>query len=270
MEREPGEEIGWLDNPCESQSEGECPMCGEEVHDTNEARQTCERSYLKHRLGTDRAFRRAFHREIDEDSRFAFLKDSYNQTLKELWEENYMKPTTTYAGAGSKDAPEDVQKVMQETGKRFHEKGWVLRSGGEGDPEKGFMMMYSRLTKTRIFLPFDGYNSWVDTDRDCGCTAVGENMAARELARAGPGFDDLDATFTLKRTRDVCRVLGKDLRSPARRVICWTPDGAETASDCGPITDSSYMVIRLATRFDIPVDNLSNENTFERYAECIR
>lgn len=59
--------------------------------------------------------------------------------------------------------------------------------------------------------------------------------------------------------RDVYQVLGLDLDTPSEKVICWTPDGAQTAKECTKKTGGTAMAIRVADVYGIPVENLNRK-----------
>lgn len=67
--------------------------------------------------------------------------------------------------------------------------------------------------------------------------------------------------------RDVYQVLGKDLQHPSSVVVCWTPDGAETAAECTRQTGGTGMAIRIANAFGIPVVNLKRQKEISKLEE---
>ena len=54
-------------------------------------------------------------------------------------------------------------------------------------------------------------------------------------------------------TRNVYQVIGKDLESPSKFVVCWTPKGE--------IVGGTAQAMKLAQKLDIPIFNLYNANT---------
>ena len=73
--------------------------------------------------------------------------------------------------------------------------------------------------------------------------------------------------------RNVYQVLGKDLNTPSEFVICWTPDGAETANERSIKTGGTGFAIALADSLGIPVYNLANPESLEevrlKFAELV-
>ncbi len=61
--------------------------------------------------------------------------------------------------------------------------------------------------------------------------------------------------------RNVQQVLGKNLDTPTKFVVCWTPDGAEQRTSNK--TGGTGQAIRVAISNNIPVFNLYNEGRLE-------
>ena len=64
--------------------------------------------------------------------------------------------------------------------------------------------------------------------------------------------------------RDVNQFLGMTLDVPAKAVLCFTFDGAETEAQCSRETGGTHMCIRLADRYKVPVFNLYHKDAEER------
>lgn len=67
--------------------------------------------------------------------------------------------------------------------------------------------------------------------------------------------------------RNSHQMLGPELNDPADRVVCYTPDGAthNITSDTG----GTGQALRLANKLGVPIDNLGDPKTLERYANRI-
>lgn len=60
--------------------------------------------------------------------------------------------------------------------------------------------------------------------------------------------------------RNVFQILGADLNTLSKFVVCWTPDGAESFKQCTKDTGGTGTAIKIASINDIPVFNIRNEN----------
>jgi hypothetical protein len=78
----------------------------------------------------------------------------------------------------------------------------------------------------------------------------------------GPGWDALSETGRALLARDSHQVLGADLRSPAERVVCWTPDGGLDGED--PRAGGTGQALRIAAHHGIPVLNLARREHARR------
>lgn len=208
-------------------------------------------------------------RELSEQSKLVCYcrpAPCHGEIIERVWRDR-IKPmrhqrTICYAGIGSRNTPQDVQKIMTKLARRLDELGFVLRSGGADGADSAF----EEGTKNKqVFLPWEGFNS-----RDSEFTSPSsEAIRVAEIVHDGwqylkPGAQKLMA-------RNSHQILGMDMRSPADFVVCWTPDGAEKSGQRGRGTGGTGQAIDLADRFGIPVFNLAKGGaTIERIKEWVQ
>lgn len=149
-----------------------------------------------------------------------------------------------YAGIGSRETPDHVLDIMFKIGKSFASKGLLLRSGGaEGADiafEKGCDMAKGQ---KEIFYPTNNKG-----------VIVSEDVMQEAIILAGqvhPAWHRCSDYVQRLHARNCMQILGKDLKTPADFVVCWTKDG-------GP-TGGTGQAIRLAMSKQIPIYNLYNE-----------
>lgn len=65
-------------------------------------------------------------------------------------------------------------------------------------------------------------------------------------------------------TRNVFQVLGEFVSDPTEFLVCWTPDGAETAKETSKKTGGTGTAIRIADKFGVPVFNLKRHDAIPR------
>ena len=153
-----------------------------------------------------------------------------------------------YAGIGSRRTPTDYLRLMTRIAQRLSELKFILRSGGAEGADQAFEAgaKYKEIYTTA-------------------------NVEARALVMAEeyhPAWDRLGNYAKLLHARNCYQVLGKDLQTPAKFVICWTADGTERTTTIS--TGGTGQAIRIAVANNIPVFNLNNPNALNKLGELVR
>jgi hypothetical protein len=172
----------------------------------------------------------------------------------------------SYAGVGSRSAPDHVLKLMERIGFRLAELGWILRTGGAEGADQAFERgAQAGKGAVGVFLPWPGYNGYDEA------VLTAPTQEALELAASlHPAWGGLSQGVRKLMARNSHQVLGTHLDSPVAFVICWTPDGAEHERECGPTTGGTGQAVRLASRRGIPVVNLNKPGALERIAALVQ
>lgn len=116
-----------------------------------------------------------------------------------------------YAGIGSRQTPPDVLARMRVLGEELARHGWILRSGSAPGADTAFEVGcdLGRGCK-EIFLPWLQWQGRAQGDH--------------------PAWDYLSPTAKACHARNTFQVMGLDLASPVRMVICWTAGAAAGAA----------------------------------------
>jgi hypothetical protein len=133
-----------------------------------------------------------------------------------------------YAGIGSRQTPASVCRQMTAIAQQLASLGWVLRSGGAVGADVAFE---EGAEEKEIYRGSDA------TDE-----------ALRLAARLHPAWDRCSDHARRLLARNALQVLGRDLLTPSKMVICWTVDGKDTGG--------TAIAIRIAQERAIPVFNL--------------
>lgn len=155
-----------------------------------------------------------------------------------------------YAGIGSRSAPEDVIDMMRSIGEQLADK-WTLRSGFADGADKAFA--YGAETakgKMENFLPWKGFNGAPHNDDRFIVQRPTPDMEAI-AQKYHPAWNACSDAAKLMHTRNVCQVLGHDLQTHSKMVICWTPRGSGSGG--------TGQAIRIARAYGIPVFDLAIE-----------
>lgn len=172
-----------------------------------------------------------------------------------------------YTGVGSRRAPAEILSLCTRIAEKLAELGWILRSGHAQGCDRAFEIGANG--KAEIFLPWRKYGQTPYKD-DPGMPLLGQAITddlreAYDLAASlHPAWEACSEGARRLHARNTQQVLGRDLKSPSKFLICWTPDGAETEDEVSIETGGTGTAIRLADQNNIRVFNLKNEDTLER------
>jgi hypothetical protein len=117
---------------------------------------------------------------------------------------------------------------MTTIARQLSELGWVLRSGGAVGADTAFE---------------DGAK-----EKEIYRASDATEEALRLAARLHPAWNRCTDHARRLLARNTFQVLGRDLRTPSKTVICWTVDGKDTGG--------TAIAIRIAQENAIPVFNL--------------
>lgn len=175
-----------------------------------------------------------------------------------------------YTGVGSRETPRSIIKVMEKIGEIAALNGWTLRSGNAIGPDTAFFVGCQRGNgASEIYLPWKGQVNGKSSRTIVECQVCDD---AKQLASTiHPYWKNLKPTTELLLARNMYQGLGKTLDIPTRFVVCFTKDGCERWEDYSPEkTGGTGMVISLASKLEIPVYNLANDNRLEHILEIIK
>lgn len=165
-----------------------------------------------------------------------------------------------YAGIGSRKTPRSVQFDMTLIARALEKLGFTLRSGGADGADLAFERGVSDPAMKEIFLPWAGFNGshsklYHQTEEQAAASmelASKHHPAWPMLVARANGDDPVlarKARAAMKlHARNGSQILGADLDSPVRFVVCWTEDGGASGG--------TGQAIRLAESLGIPVLSL--------------
>ena len=163
-----------------------------------------------------------------------------------------------YTGVGSRKTPKEIQDEMNILARILSLAKFTLRSGGADGADKAFSEGCKYMEgKMDIFLPWSGFNN------NCS-PLIGVNDKALKLAESilGPQHWSKCSGWARKlHARNCYQVLGQDLATPSRFLICWTPEGDKIGG--------TATAIKLADRHNIPVFNLAISYDRKELAELL-
>lgn len=150
-----------------------------------------------------------------------------------------------YAGIGSRETPIIILKLFTQIGKFLANKNYILRSGhAEGADsafEYGCVMVDGQ---KEIYLPWKGFGG-------SDSNLIVKDIKAYEIAEQyHPYWHNLSQGAKKLQARNSHQVLGKDLNTPTKFIICWTKNGRGSGG--------TGQAIRIARAYDIPIFDAGN------------
>jgi len=150
-----------------------------------------------------------------------------------------------YTGVGSRDTPYPVIIAMQHIGTFLHSSGWVLRSGGAVGADTAFQGANIR-EGDEIYLPWKGFNNSLSQLFNTDPRTVDILKTTISVKH----FKKLSPPAVKLHSRNVHQVLGQDLETLSKFLVCWTKDGKDLGG--------TATAIKLARSRGIPIINLGD------------
>lgn len=155
-----------------------------------------------------------------------------------------------YTGIGSRRTPKHILQLMTSFANEASELGLILRSGAADGADTAFEQGSNG--QCEIFLPWKNFNNHPSPLYDV------PKQAYEIASKYHPMWERLGGAVRSLLARDIQQVLGQNLDDPSSFVVCWTPDGAETAAEYSIKTGGTGMAICCADDYGIPVLNLKH------------
>lgn len=145
-----------------------------------------------------------------------------------------------YTGIGSRNCPENTIEIMIKTATWLAKKGYVLRSGKAKGSDEAFEKGCDIAKgKKEIYLPWKNFNG-------SNSTLIVKDIKAFEIARKyHPYFDSLSQGAQRLQARNSHQVLGQDLNTLSKFILCYTPNGDGSGG--------TGQAIRIAKDYNIPI-----------------
>ena len=166
---------------------------------------------------------------------------------------------TTYTGVGSREVPFDTYQLIVRIATELNELGYTLRSGGANGCDSAFEA--GGLSNSEIFIPWVGFN------HRSGTQYIVPNLKREEAVKitieviGKSHWNNLSEGAKKLHTRNAYQVLGKDLNSPSRFLVCYTKEGKTVGG--------TATAIKLAEKFKVPVYNLGTEDGIIKFLDAI-
>jgi len=159
-----------------------------------------------------------------------------------------------YTGIGSRETPNEILNIFENIGQYLGKNNFILRSGHAEGADQAFERGCDKANgKKEIYLPwknFAGSNS----------NLIVKNGEAFKIAEQfHTHWNNLKDGAKKLQARNSHQILGKDLNTPSRFVVCWTKNG----KDVGGTTQA----IRIARHYEIPIFNAGGYKDIDEFRE---
>lgn len=172
-----------------------------------------------------------------DDTREGFL-----DFIRDMWDGMGI---SCYAGIGSRSAPGCILNECLWIASTLARTGITLRSGGAAGCDTAFEEGCDLVRgQKQIFLPWKQFNN------NKSPLYVHHPEAFVLANKYHPRFAHLKTPVKALMMRNMQQILGYDLDSPSKFVVCWTRDGKDSGG--------TGTAIRCAKDHSIPVFNLFN------------
>lgn len=143
-----------------------------------------------------------------------------------------------YTGVGSRKTPEGIIEYMKSLATWLEIHGYVLRTGDADGADAAFR---NGCDRAKVYKAKDA-----------------TEQAKQIASQFHPAWDKCSEFAKKLHARNAFQVLGDDLNTPSKFLVCWTPDGCESHEQRSINTGGTGTAISIASANNIPVFNLSN------------
>lgn len=148
-----------------------------------------------------------------------------------------------YTGIGSRDTPILFKDIINKLSLFLEKHSYILRSGGAPGADTFFE---EYISKKEIYLPWPHFNN----NRSKLCNVSDDALIIAEQFH--PNWNALSKAGKFLMGRNCYQVLGCDLNTPSKFIICYTKDGKASGG--------TGQAMRIAEYYDIPIINLFHDN----------
>jgi hypothetical protein len=166
-----------------------------------------------------------------------------------------------YTGVGSRETPAEVLNLMYDLAAKLGGRGYILRSGGADGADKAFEDGCCKVdADMEIYLPWSGFNDHVhNPEKGYFLPDLYEGGEAFKIASGvHPAWDKLTQGAKRLHSRNVFQVLGHDLDTPSKFLVCYAKPVGDSVSG------GTRTAVELAKKWNVPVVNLYHELCLDR------
>lgn len=165
-----------------------------------------------------------------------------------------------YTGVGSRSTPPLIILMMRKIAEYQYTHGLTLRSGHAPGADRAFE--WGAGDKAEIYLPWASFEAQAEIDERATVYDEPTAQALKMAERFHPAWDQLGQGGQKLHARNCHQILGYDLQTPSKILICWTKEGLTVGG--------TATAIKIADKYCIPVINLGKGEHFRIWRERLR
>lgn len=174
-----------------------------------------------------------------------------------------------YTGIGSRETNENILCLMEDLSFALSQQGWILRSGGADGADTAFEVGASNPFSEvvpEIYLPWITFNNHDSMSKGVLVPSAYNNWTEAQgmASEIHPAWDRLSPAVKTLHSRNMYQVLGKDLKTPSKFLVCY----AKPSKD-GYVVGGTRSAYKLAKDRGIPCFNLFNEEDYDRICKWL-
>lgn len=185
-----------------------------------------------------------------------------------------------YTGVGSRETPPETIDLMIRVARKLAAQGWTLRSGGAQGADKAFEEgwlshvmsnggTFGSMKYAELYIPWSGFEGHTSASHFGACIIHDDSSlimqrAYMQAAAVHPAWERLKPGAKKLHGRNIFQVLGQDLDTPSKFLICWAPVDKHGVPKGG--TRTAWV---LAKQNGVECFNLNNAEHKERIEEWL-
>lgn len=162
-----------------------------------------------------------------------------------------------YTLVGSRETPDNHMRTLMKIAEVCQSLGFIARSGGA----RGADSVASSF-ESQIFLPWENFNGITNA---IIATEIPNYQQARKIASTiHPAWKSCSPAAKKLHSRNVYQVLGLDLATPSRFLVCWAiPSGTS-------VSGGTRTAVELAKSHNVPVFNIYHKSDLSGLISYLR
>lgn len=169
-----------------------------------------------------------------------------------------------YTGIGSRETPEHILKLLESIGSHLGNLGYTLRSGGAPGADNSFEIGCDKVNgRKEIWIPWNFFEK-----RKSNFLPGPEHF--RLASTLHPVWEKLSNGAKALHARNTGQILGNDLKTPSKFIVCWTKDKADSHLTVSKTTGGTGTAIKLGSLNNIPIFNLAIDGKYEELMNYIK
>jgi len=165
-----------------------------------------------------------------------------------------------YVGIGSRETPVEALRWMTGLAEHLAVEGWHLRSGYAVGADMAFYEGAVERGTFTNYIPWIRFNNAPRYDPRWVVPRFIPKLM-NIAASMHPNWNACSQAVKNLHARNVCQILGENLDSPCKMVVCWTPGGYGGGG--------TGQAIRIAKNYNIPVFDLYREKDREDLGDLL-